>query len=172
MLLLLAGCGGGVALAMRDGHLATVKRRQGQILSLPWCIEKIVQDLITFSPQQFCFLTTPAPFVLLSCKDYRGLDSSCFSCFQRGTKTKTCVRNLLFHAKLQGMLVLCSLHYASAHTACMTTLRLVLKSKEKSEANLIAVVLAKITQLFSNLKTAPIHGVKHSLISRLPAGGQ
>lgn len=88
MLLLLAGCGGGVALAMRDGHLATVKRRQGQILSLPWCIEKIVQDLITFSPQQFCFLTTPAPFVLLSCKDYRGLDSSCFSCFQRGTKDK------------------------------------------------------------------------------------
>lgn len=70
------------------------------------------------------------------------------------------------------MLVLCSPHCDSAQTTRVTTLRLVLKSKEKSEANLDAVVLAKITQLFSNLKSAPIHGVKHSLIAKLPAGGQ
>lgn len=87
-------------------------------------------------------------------------------------KAKTCMRNLLFHGKSQLMLVLCSPHCDGAQTTCVTTLRLVLKSKEKFEANLDAFVLAKITQLFSNLQSAPIHGVKHSLIAKLPAGGQ
>lgn len=57
------------------------------------------------------------------------------------------MRNLL-NAKLQGILTLCSQNCASAHTAYATTLRLVLKSKEKSGAKLIAVVLAKMTWLF------------------------